>query len=105
MASYAVPQECGNKTDVRWAKVMDKKGRGLIFRGGRFSFSALPFTPHELENARHLYELPKVHYTVVRVAKMQMGVGGDDSWGAPVHPEYHINTDRAVEFTFSFQGI
>ncbi len=45
-------------------------------------FSALPYTPHEMENAMHPYELPQIHYTVVRVAKGQMGIAGDDSWGA-----------------------
>ena len=35
----------------------------------------------------------------------QMGVGGDDSWGAPVHPEYLIDISRKLEFTFTFQGI
>ena len=107
MAQYLVPQECGNKTGVRWAKVTDMKGRGVLFEydADFINFSALPYTPHELENAKHPYELPEAHYTVVRVAKQQMGVGGDDSWGAPVHEEYHIRTDRVVEFSFSFKGI
>ena len=68
-------------------------------------FSALPYTPHEMENAMHDYELPQVHYTVIRVAKAQMGVGGDDSWGALVHPEYHIDVTKKLEFTFTFKGI
>ncbi len=63
-------------------------------------FSALPYTPHELENAMHPYELPPVHYTVVRVAKAQMGVGGDDSWGAQTHPEYLLQTDKTMQFSF-----
>ena len=105
MAGYLVPQECGNKTDVRYGKITDRKGRGILFTGDSMSFSALPYTPHEIENAKHAYELPEVHYTVVRVSKQQMGVGGDDSWGAPVHPEYHIDADRRLEFTFTFKGI
>lgn len=105
MAAYMVPQECGNKTDVRYAKVMDRKGRGILFTGENMNFSALPYTPHEMENAKHPYELPEVHYTVVRVAKQQMGIGGDDSWGAPVHPEYHIAVNEPLEFTFTFRGI
>ena len=105
MAAYLVPQECGNKTKVRWAKVTDMRGRGMLFSGEDMSFSALPYTPHEIENARHPYELPPVHYTVVRVAKGQMGVGGDDSWGAPVHPEYHLDVSGKVEFSFTFRGI
>lgn len=105
MAKYLVPQECGNKVGVRYAKVTDYKGRGLLFSGDELSFSALPYTPHELENAAHPYELPQVHYTVVRVALAQMGVGGDDSWGAWVHPEYNIDVTKPLEFTFRFKGI
>ncbi|MEG1699631.1 MAG: hypothetical protein RR271_08425, partial [Oscillospiraceae bacterium] len=75
------------------------------FSGDEISFSALPYTPHEIENAKHAYELPKVHYTVVRAAKQQMGVGGDDSWGACTHPEYLIDASKPMEFTFSFKGI
>ncbi|MBP3490062.1 MAG: DUF4981 domain-containing protein [Roseburia sp.] len=105
MAEYLVPQECGNKVGVRYAKVTDERGRGMLFTGDNLSFSALPYTPHELENAMHAYELPQVHYTVVRVALMQMGVGGDDSWGSLVHPEYHIDVTKPLEFTFKFRGI
>lgn len=105
IAEYLVPQESGNKCRVRYAKVMDKKGRGMMFFGDELSFSALPYTPHELENAAHHFELPPVHYTVVRVAKKQMGVGGDDSWGAHTHPEYLLDVSEKMEFTFCFRGI
>lgn len=105
MAKYLVPQECGNKVGVRYARIADAKGRGMMFEGDELSFSALPYTPHELENAAHVYELPQVHHTIVRVALAQMGVGGDDSWGSLVHPEYHIDVTKPLEFTFRFKGI
>ena len=107
MARYMVPQECGAKEEVRWAKITDRKGRGMYFEmdGEPVMFSALPYTPHEMENAMHPYELPQIHYTVVRVAKGQMGIGGDDSWGAYTHPEYLLNADGKMEFSFSFKGI
>lgn len=105
MAQYLVPQECGNKTGVRYAKVTDQKGRGLIFAGDCMHFSALPYTPHEMENAMHPYELPQVHYTVVRLAKAQMGVGGDDTWGARTHKEYLLDTSGKMNFTFWMKGI
>ena len=104
-AIYLVPQECGNKVGVRYARLVDAKGRGMMFEGDELSFSALPYTPHELENAAHVYELPQVHHTIVRVALAQMGVGGDDSWGSLVHPEYHIDVTKPLEFTFRFKGI
>ena len=109
MARYMVPQECGAKEEVRWAKVTNRKGRGMLFEmdenNGPMMFSALPYTPHEMENAMHPYELPEVHYTVVRVAKDQMGVGGDDSWGARTHEEYLLKTDKKMEFSFVFKGL
>ena len=109
IARYMVPQECGAKEEVRWAKVTDRKGRGMLFEmdenNGPMMFSALPYTPHEMENAMHPYELPEIHYTVVRVAKGQMGIGGDDSWGARTHEEYLLKTDKKMEFSFVFKGI
>lgn len=105
IAQYLVPQECGNHTHVRRASVTDNLGRGMEFSGKELSFSALPYTPHELENAMHSYELPPVYYTVVRVALQQMGVAGDDSWGARTHEEYLIDVTKPLELHFSFRGI
>ena len=109
MAKYLVPQECGNKEEVRYAKITDIKGRGLEFSydkdSGFMSFSALPYTPEQIEEAMHAYELPKVFNTVVRVNKALMGVGGDDSWGAKTHEEYLIPADKYMKFSFYFKGI
>ena len=84
-----------------------QKGRGMLFEmdkeNGPMMFSALPYTPHEMENAMHPYELPAIHYTVVRAAKAQMGVGGDDSWGARTHPEYLLDTNGKMKFSFAFK--
>ena len=109
IARYIVPQECGSKEEVRWAKITDRKGRGMLFEmdpeNGPMMFSALPYTPHEMENAMHPYEFPEVHYTVVRVAKGQMGIAGDDSWGARTHEEYLLDASKPMEFSFVFKGI
>ena len=109
MAGYLVPQECGNKEGVRWAEVTDRKGRGMRFEmteeNGPMCFSALPFTPHELENAMHDYELPQIHHTVIRAAKAQMGVAGDDSWGAPVQEQFWISSQQTRTLKFSIQKI
>ena len=68
LAEYLVPQECGNHTGVRSAGITDKKGRGITFTGKDLSVNVLPYTPHELENAMHVHELPPVYYTVARIA-------------------------------------
>lgn len=104
LAAYLRPQECGNKTGVRWARVTDSQGTGLEFRGDAMEFSALPYTPHELENAAHVHELPPVYRTVIRAAMKQMGVAGDDSWGAMPAPEHLLPADTCT-FRFSFRAI
>ena len=108
MTRYLVPQECGAKTGVRWARVTDRLGRGMVFSapaGQTMTFSALPWTPDEIENAAHHTELPPVHHTIVRCSLMQMGVGGDDSWGARTHDEFLLSSLKRLHFEVSIRGI
>ncbi len=105
LAEYLVPQECGNHTGVRSAGITDKKGRGITFTGKDLSVNVLPYTPHELENAMHVHELPPVYYTVARIALKQMGVAGDDSWGARTHDEYLLDATHKLVLSFNFKGI
>ncbi|MDO5134088.1 MAG: hypothetical protein Q4D81_14075, partial [Eubacteriales bacterium] len=167
LSPYLVPQECGNRTGVRWAEVTDGAGRGLRFTAGApvqeslyaaasdpganlpvpaaadaqaeegavtmpaavplttpvirdaqaeegparvperpvMEFSALPCTAHELENASHPCELPPAHYTNVRCALAQMGIGGDDSWGAQTLPQYCLPADRPLHFEVTVEAV
>ena len=97
-APYLVPQETGNHEDVRWAEVLDAQGHGMrISQAGseHFAASLLPYSSLMLEEATHQNELPPVRHTFLRLLAAQMGVGGDDSWGAPVHEQYQLPADRA----------
>ena len=106
---YVFPQESGNKAEVRLATLTDEKGRGLVFLAeneeGQMNVSALPWTPHEIENACHGYELPPIHHSILRLSKAQMGVGGDDSWGSHTHEEFLVKVKDRIHFSFSFMGI
>ena len=77
VSKYAVPQESGNHTGVRWAQVKDKNGFGMefVYEDEPFELGVSPYTAFELQNALHHYELPNVNYTVVTIAAKQMGVG------------------------------
>lgn len=103
MSRYLIPQECGNRTNVRWAEVTNNNGDGLRFnyKETPFELSVLPYSAYEIENAMHIFELPRVNYTWVRIIAKQMGVGGDDSWGAPVHNQYLIKSNKDLDFTFT----
>ncbi|CAM4440360.1 glycoside hydrolase family 2 TIM barrel-domain containing protein [Paenibacillus tarimensis] len=108
VAGYLMPQESGNRTGVRRVSVTDRSGRGIKITAPAsqpVECGISPYTAFELENANHPYELPPVHYTVITVAGRQMGVGGDDSWGSPVHEEYRIKADEDLEFAFTIERI
>ncbi len=108
VAPYLVPQETGNHTGVRFADVTDHLGRGLRFRVVNqegMDFSAIPYSPEQLEEAKHPYELPRVINTVVRCSTRQMGVAGDDSWGAQTHEEFLVDASKPLRFSFEFKGI
>lgn len=105
MSKYVIPQECGNRTGVYTAAVTDEKGDGICFSGNAMDFSALPYTPQELEQAQHIFDLPQNVKTVVRCSYGQMGVGGDDSWGAKPHSEYLNTINNGDSFIFNIKVI
>jgi len=102
VSPYVMPQESGNRTGVRSLEVRNSFNRGLRITASNVPLecNASPYTALELENANHHFELPNIHYTVLTVAGKQMGVGGDDSWGAPVHEEHLIKANNNITFEF-----
>ena len=105
MAKYLVPQECGARTGVRYAEITDNTGAGIRIEGDNLCLSVLPWNPHEIDTAEHPNELPLPMYTWVRVSLAQMGVGGDDTWGALTHPEYLIDNTKALRLRFRMKAI
>jgi beta-galactosidase len=113
--AYIRPQENGNKTDVRWAAITNKDGYGLQFAG----LPLIAVTAHhqtmedfeslaptygqlregEVRNNRHLSDVVPQDLTSVHIDYGQMGVGGDNSWGALTHKEYRL-TEKAYRYSF-----
>jgi len=107
LTDYLVPQECGNRTGVRWMEVTSADAQGLRFEAEEKTFesSVLPYSAYELENAMHKEELAKPHYTWVRIIEAQMGVGGDDSWGAPVQEQFWLDSAKERVLKFAIRKI
>ncbi len=98
---YVRPQENGNKTDVRWMTLTNERGRGLLAVGmPLLSASAWPFSMEDLEKATHINKLPRRDFITLNLDYKQMGVGGDDSWGARPHPQYTL---PAQPYTYRFR--
>jgi beta-galactosidase len=104
---YIRPQENGNKTDVRWAALTDREGAGLLVVGEPLvEINASHFTPEDLSvGARHDYQLTPREEVVLRVNHRQMGVGGDNSWGAHTHDEYKLFADRDYTYTYRLRPL
>ena len=108
--AYIRPQENGNRTDIRWWNMLDNSGRGLrISSEAGFEMSALHYTQESLdEGARkangHTSSIPKTSTVNVSIDKIQMGVGGVNSWGAQPRPEYQIPF-TTYEFVFYLKPI
>ncbi len=103
---YERPQETGTRTDTRWMTLRHgASGIGLLVIGlPRFEFSAYPFALEDLDGGpkktqRHSIDVRPRDFVTVNVDWAQMGVGGDNSWGALPHREYRI---PPVELSYAF---
>jgi len=97
---YVMPQEHGNKTDVRWAAVTDAFGLGVLAVGmPLLNVSALPFTPEELTAARHTYDLHPRQETILHLDIAHNGLGSQSCGPGPLD-QYLL---QAVETTFSLR--
>ncbi|MBU0558815.1 MAG: DUF4981 domain-containing protein [Bacteroidetes bacterium] len=90
---YVSPQENGTRTDLRWIAMTNKNGFGLMAVGEPlFSASTRFYTDEDLtqkeHGTMHPTDLIKRDFIYVNLDLKQMGVGGDDSWGARTHKEY-----------------
>lgn len=116
---YIRPQENGYKTDTRWLSLTDDSGNGVLICGDPLiCFSALNFlhddfeSPGKLSQYRkdaitantHTKDLKARDFVNLNVDLGQMGVGGDNSWGARVHPEYRL-LEKKYEYTFRIRPI
>jgi beta-galactosidase len=101
MEPYVVPQENGNRTDVRWMYLSDKKDGLLIVADSLLSMSAWPYSEKNIQNARHTYNLKDAGFITLNIDLIQMGVGGNDSWSDMAAPleQYQI---KAKPYHYSF---
>ncbi len=101
MPKYMRPQEYGNHYKTRWMKLTNDNDFGLIFKAeNELDMSAISYKPEELEAAIIPTYLPEPYCTRAFINGFMSGVGGDTSWGAPVHEEFTRDSSKPIEFNF-----
>lgn len=117
---YSRPQETGNKTEVRWMQVQANDQLLKVTALEDFlQASVWPFAMHEIDlqedeiqaSASGLVPITRKHGADIKIGEvvqwnidhLQMGVGGDTSWGRHVHPEYIIPANHNYEYFFELK--
>jgi beta-galactosidase len=112
MEPYVVPQENGNRTDVRWMlfkprDLTTKKEAKWTIRSlyvgadSLLSMSAWPYTEENIRTAKHTNRLREAGFITLNIDLIQMGVGGNDSWSDVAAPleQYQV---PAKNYSYSF---
>ena len=115
--SYARPQETGNKTEIRWMQVSSKNTNLKVTSNQLLNASVWPFMMKEIDfnsnetskSASGLVPVTKKHGADIQFGEtiqwnidfLQMGVGGDTSWGRLVHKEYTIPANKTYKYSFT----
>ena len=103
---YIKPQETGNRTETRWVSMTNSDGTGLLAKTDvPMEFSALYYTAEELTNVMHSYMLGSKDRITLRLNQRQMGLGGDNSWGAKPLPAYLNTSDKVYEYSFTLKPV
>ena len=107
---YIRPQESGNKTDVRYWKVVSAAGKGLcFFSNAAMECQSLNYLTEDLTTGRdkkqaHSGDLVERPFTAVHIAQREMGVGCVNSWGAWPRKEYQMPYED-YDFTFEIAPV
>jgi beta-galactosidase len=100
------PQENANRCGVRWIEFKRAGGGVRAFADGQpLMVSAWPYTQADLEAAKHTAELPMHDLLTVNLDHLQMGVGGDNSWGLPVHDAFIIKPSGTYSWRLTLEPL
>lgn len=103
---YSESQSTGQRTDVRWAFLYNESGTGLMAVGSPLmEVNALWYTPEQMTQKKYPWDLVKDPDITFRIDLREMGVGGDNSWGARTHSEFVNDSKKTYKHTFRLSPI
>lgn len=97
-----VPQECGERSDVRYAVMKDLSGKGVMFiaREKPFYFNVQTHSINEIDEAAHREDLPEEESLYVYIDSEVRGVGSG-SCGPDTMDKYKIKNKDTYKLSFS----
>uniref|UniRef100_UPI00321732E4 glycoside hydrolase family 2 TIM barrel-domain containing protein n=1 Tax=uncultured Draconibacterium sp. TaxID=1573823 RepID=UPI00321732E4 len=99
---YIRTQDCGNRTEVRWAAITNHSGKGLLISAeNNMNFSALHYLPIDLDRANHPHELTKRKATILTIDANHCGLGGGSCGPVPME-QYRLLSDK-YQFNYSIK--
>src|SRR5437763_796424 len=105
---YMRPQENGNKTDVRWVKLTNAAGVGLLATGAvPLNVAARHYTKEDLEHAAYTFQMKRHPETYLNLDLKEMGAGGIDSWSPNAYPmmQYRIPSDQPYSYGYTLKPV
>lgn len=101
--AYVMPQENGNKSDVRWLRIFDKASTGIKITSAPLMYvNVQDYSQEALNQSKTSHSLYRGNLTYVHIDLKQMGLGGDDSWSPRVHEEYQLK-EKNYKFGFRIE--
>ncbi len=110
VSNYIRPQENGYHTDVRWVQFTNENNDGIRITGMQpICFSALPYMDEDLDPGltkknQHPSDLNERDFISLHIDLKQMGVGGDNSWGALPHESYRLK-DKSYSYSYRVEPV
>ena len=107
-SNYVVPQDNGNRCDLRWIMLTNEGGKGVRISSEQpFNFRAWSYEESDIDaQYRHPHEVPHRNYINLNIDCDIHGVGGNDSWGARTIDKYTLsgNVSRRFEMMIELKG-
>lgn len=103
---YIKPQDNGNRSKVRWAKITDGEGRGVKFSGDamEFNFNATVYDDKSLDTVKHDFELVRQNKSIIKIDGFVRGVGSN-SCGPDTRAEFRHNSKNDISYAFRMSPI